>query len=1239
MTRLKQALIFASLMLLALTGTIRPASAAPPAQSGWAAVGFGAGYMRFDHLSAADGLSDQTVLTILQDQQGFLWFGTEEGLNRYDGYSFTTYQSDPNDPTSLSDSYITATIQDPDGSIWVGTYYGGLNRLNPRDGSFEHFQPDPADPNAIPAERVTALLMTSAGQLWVGTRAGLSRLDRETGQFITYQHTPGDPDSLKDDEILSLYEDAESRLWVGTRTGLDLFNPGSETFTHYLKNVGQTRAQAIAIIGDDGDKLWIGTPWGLLYMDPETGDYQAYTHDNDDPSSLSGNNITALHRDHLGALWIGIKDHGVNLVTDVTEQGLQVIAYAHRDYDANSLSSNSIRTIFEDNGGLMWFGTDGSGLSKANPDTRTFGFYQHEPDNPDSPAGDNITALAYDLPSHSLWIGTAESGLDRLDLVTGDFTHFRADPGNQVSLRSNRISLLHIGLNGELYVGTTSHPLQVYDPSVEGFLPALPESTGQAYIEAATAITHDDEGNLWISQESGRLLRLEPRSGAISTHYLRTGRYFYLANDRILSIHVDADGQLWLGTQSQGLVHFDPESEAFSIFEENGTPTGPSHNSITDIYEDEAGLLWLGTEGGGLNRFDPEIERFSYITAQNGLPSNRIFGIIPDAYGALWLSTGNGLAQLDPDSSAIRTFDTGDGLQGSEFNLNAYASGADSALFFGGVNGFNAFYPSAIRANDHVPAVVISSVSLFDRVLATNISGCDAELSLTHDQNFLSFEFAALDYAAPERNQFAYIMEGLNEDTVAAGTRRSADYPNLPPGRYTFRLFAANDDGVWNEDGACIHIEIQPPFYATWWFISLVGLFLGLSVVVGYRWRLLSIEQQRQQLALEVFERTEEIERRRQIASGLSDVIHLLNTNQPLDRSLDYIVKQAVGLTAASKAAIFERREDTVTARACYPAGETYAIDLTDPNSPSARSMLESTFLNRMLIYSRLDPKTLQPDSHWELVSGEYRTVFCMPLLVEDQVYGGLALYYNEERIFTQDEIALAQTLANQASLAITNERLKGEAQKAAVAAERNRLARDLHDAVTQTLFSTSLIAEVLPKIWEKDPAQGEARLAELKQLTRGALGEMRTLLMELRPSAFQDADPVELFKHLTDAFSGRTGVPAVVEISKDPNLSLPVEVKSVFYRVAQEGLNNIFKHADASKVWFRFDCSVTGVTLSISDDGQGFRQEDIPAGHMGLGIMAERAETIGADLTLVSQPGEGTTLRLVWQPDENLLK
>ena len=431
----------------------------------------------------------------------------------------------------------------------------------------------------------------------------------------------------------------------------------------------------------------------------------------------------------------------------------------------------------------------------------------------------------------------------------------------------------------------------------------------------------------------------------------------------------------------------------------------------------------------------------------------------------------------------------------------------------------------------------------------------------------------------------------------------------------------------------------QSAFWETWWFISLVGFILGASVVIGYRWRFHFIEQHRQILAIEVFERTEEIERRRQMASGLSDIVRLLNSNQPLEMSLDFIVQQAVGLTEASKATIFERQGDLVVVQACYPPGETYLLDLKNPDSTSARCLLESTFLNKPLILSRIDPVTMKSDTRWELVSGDYRTALCTPLVVDEVVFGGLVLYYGEERAFTPEEVRFAHTLADQASLAITNAQLKIKAQEAAVIAERNRLARELHDAVTQTLFSASLIADVLPKLWDKDPQQAHERLEELQQLTRGALGEMRTLLMELRPSALVDADPGELLKHLADAFTGRTGLPVYFDLQVVEYSEISTDVKLAIYRIAQEGLNNILKHAQATQVWMHFRCDLETVAFSLRDDGLGFSPGQLAPGHLGLGIMKERAESVGAEFSFSSQPGDGTTLRLVWRCRKNPLE
>jgi len=431
----------------------------------------------------------------------------------------------------------------------------------------------------------------------------------------------------------------------------------------------------------------------------------------------------------------------------------------------------------------------------------------------------------------------------------------------------------------------------------------------------------------------------------------------------------------------------------------------------------------------------------------------------------------------------------------------------------------------------------------------------------------------------------------------------------------------------------------QMAFWETWWFMGLVGFVLGASVVIGYRWRFHFIEQHRQRLAVEVFERTEEIERRRQMASGLSDIVRLLNTNQPLEMSLDFIVQQAVGLTEASKAAIFERQGDLVVVRACYPPGETYLLDLKNLDSTSARCLLESTFLNKPLILSRIDPATMKSDTRWELVSGDYRTALCTPLVVDEAVYGGLVLYYGEERAFTPEEVRFAHTLADQASLAITNAQLKIKAQEAAVVAERSRLARELHDAVTQTLFSASLIADVLPKLWDSDPQQAQERLEELQHLTRGALGEMRTLLMELRPSALSEADPGELLKHLADAFTGRTGLSVHFDLQVPATCEIPADVKLVFYRIAQEGLSNILKHAQATRVWMHFRCDLEMIAFTLRDDGLGFSPDRLPPGHLGLGIMRERADSVGAELTFSSQPGEGTALRLVWNFNKNTLE
>ena len=1224
--------LFAAPQDWAVAVQLNSLTAAHIRQEDWPTVGAGAGYMRFEHLGIQEGLSDNVVLAILQDSLGFLWFGTREGLNKFDGYSFSIYSADLEDPQALSDATVTALAETGEGTIWVGTRAGGLNRFNPKTRVFSRVILDAEIPSADPPQ-INVLQVDSEGDLWVGTMQGLYRLNLETAEIRHFKHDPDDDTTISNDHILALFVDDARQLWVGTDNGLNLLGRNG-AFTRYLTGVSSGVSRVTDIAGDGAGNLWFGSYGGLVHFNTEESTYRVFRHNPNDPHSLGSNRVSAVFTDDRSRLWVGLEDQGLSLLTEFSENSLQVESFEHLAYDPHSLSHNAVQVILQDQGGLIWVGTQGGGLNKANPATRAFGYYRPEPGNLNSPAGENITALAFDGSRRSLWIGTAGNGLDRMDLVTGQFSHYQHDPEDEDSLDNDHITLLHIGPRGTLFVETQAGLLEMYDPAADGFVPALSGLAGYRSGSPTTAMAHDQEGMLWISQASGDLLKVDPASSLIARYDLKTHLPEPWGETEVVRIYPDSAGVLWLATTGQGLVRFNPEAGTLSALS-----AGDAYNHLTTIFTSGGDVLWLATEGGGLNRLDTATGEFTVYTKDQGLPSNRVYGILADASGQLWLSTGNGLARFDPASESFQTFDVSDGLQSNTFNPRAYAAGSGGVMFFGGVDGFNAFDPAAVETNEHIAPLVITKVSLFNQVLARDISGCDASLTLTHDQNFLSFEFAALDFNTPGQNAYAYQMEGLDQDFILAENKRSADYPDLAWGSYTFRLIGANNDGLWNTDETCLAIDIQPPFWARWWFILLVGLFLAGAVILGYRWRSRASEKSREKLALQVFERTMEIERRRQMASGLSEVIRLINTNQPLEKCLDFIVQQSVGLTSASKAAIFERVQDKVVARACYPQGETRTVDLADPESVSARCLLETTFLNRLLIYSRLDPETMKSDTSWELVSGEYRTILCTPLVVTEEVYGGLVLYYGEDRTFTPEEINLAHTLADQASLAIANERLKEEAQDAAVIAERNRLARDLHDAVTQTLFSTSLIAEVLPKIWERNPEQAQRRLEELRQLTRGALGEMRTLLMELRPSAMHAADPAELFNHLVEAFTGRTGVSVDLSIQGAEVCPLSDEAKLVFYRIAQEGMNNIAKHADAGQVRFRFICSHEVVTLTITDDGQGFQQEGVGSGHLGLQIMEERAESIGATLTLVSQPGEGTTLRLTWQPEQDAIK
>jgi signal transduction histidine kinase/ligand-binding sensor domain-containing protein len=1018
------------------------------------------------------------------------------------------------------------------------------------------------------------------GDLWVGTHGGLNRFDIETKTFQRYINDPGDSTTLNDNKISAILEDDRGNLWVCTEGGgLDRFDRTTQTFIHHANDPDNPRSlshdRVRSIFEDDSGRVWVGTQDGLNYLDLTHNQFIRYQHDPSDPTSLSSNSIWSIYEDRAGVLWFGTYGGGVSKINPITEQFL---LYKHRPGSSNTLSENMIWSILQDKKGILWIGTLNGGLNRLDRSTDTFTQYQHDPENPDSISNDDVRALLEDQEG-TLWIGTSD-GLNKYHPNTQTFTHYQHDPDDENSLSENRITVLLEDAAGNLWIGTRSKGLVRWDPSTDTF---------QRY-------QHDPS-----NRKS-------------------------LCDDRVWSLYQDSSKRIWVGTLG-GLYLLDEANETSICFANDPEdPQSLNHDAIFGINEDLNGTIWVGTWGGGLDRFNPDSQSFKHFTEKNGLPNNVIYGIEVDSEGYLWMSTNWGLAKFNPLAETFSNYDVSDGLQDNEFNVGAHFYNENGEMFFGGIRGFNAFIPEEIKANSFIPPIVITEIKILNKTYKTSISE-PIEIELSYKENFLSFDFAALDYTAPELNQYAYMMEGLDQDWVVAETRHHADYPDLRYGDYVFRVKGSNNDGIWNEEGLAINITIKPPVWATWWFRVLVALVILGSFVYRVRQRVRNAEAHSKELEMLIDERTSQIERRTNELEALYSADAELHRHLDLEELLEVLVGIAVDILKADKSSLMvwdDKHEMLVLRVAQGFSPETMAKMSFKPGEGNV-GLVATTGEPIIVEDTHKDPRVISDISDPEGI----RSFMQVPIKIGEQVFGVFSADYCESRGFGIDEQKLFIALAQRAASAIQNAQLYEQAQELAVVEDRSRLARDLHDAVTQTLFSASLIAEVLPRIWDQNQEEGERRLEELRELTRGALAEMRTLLLELRPAALAEADLGELLRQLTESITGRSRIPVTLEISGE--CELPPSIKIAYYRIAQEALNNVAKHAGADQATVTLICDQRQSRLRVSDDGRGFDMANIPVESLGVGIMRERAETIDAHLEIKSGVGHGTSVEVVW--------
>ena len=799
----------------------------------------------FRHLGVDDGLPSSWVTDIVRDRRGFMWFGSTHGVSRYDGRHFRTYAAEPGVPNSLSHDVVNQVYEDHAGALWVATNHG-LNRYEAaRDGFVAYLRTeDDGTPRLVSSVREDA-----RGTLWVGTGRGLYQLDRRSGatRRVPLDAAGGAP------SVLTLATTRDGALWVGTlQAGLYRVDPAGGIPRHYAHTPADARSlpdTLVNTLAEDADgTLWVGTWAGLARLDDaRAGRFTRFRHDPHDPGSLANSRVQRLAVDPAGGLWVGTENGGLDHFDPATGRA------AHHRYDANvptTIGSNSIYALYPDPTGALWVGTYSGGVDVAVPGAGAITHYRAVAGDPASLSYNAVPSFAEGRDGR-LWVATDGGGVNRFDPRTGRFRRYTQQNTN---LNAEAVLGVVEGRQGDVWVTAWGGGISQLEPRTGRFTPYTTRNSnipGDNVYE----ILEDRAGRLWIGTEGGVVAEFDRRRRTFTRRFVV--RLPGALPSPVFALRALSDGRFAVGLGGGGLVVLDPTTGAHTRYvtagqsnSGGGTAAGGDRDVVASlagddvraVYEAEPGVLWVGTDRG-LDRLVLATGRVTHLGTADGLPSRFVDGIVADGAGHLWISTDRGLTRLDPRTGAVKTFTRSDGLQGSEFLKRSAFRARDGTLYFGGNHGFNAIRPDRLVENTRRPPVVLTGLRLFDRPVAVGVPGSPlprpiddvGEVVLDYTQDAPAFEFAALDYTAPDKQRFRYQLEGVDAAWRDAGTVGAAAYTNLSPGRYTFRVAASNGDGVWNDVGTSVRLVITPPVWGTWWFRLLA---IAAGVAGAYRvWR------------------------------------------------------------------------------------------------------------------------------------------------------------------------------------------------------------------------------------------------------------------------------------------------------------------------------------------------------------------------------------------------------------------
>ena len=827
--------------------------------------------LQFNNLRTADGLSQSNVKTIIQDSQGFMWFGTRDGLNKYDGYKFTVYKNDLADKNTISNDYIGEIVEDKQGNIWIGTMGGGLNKFDVSRNKFTRYTNDPKNSRSIPSNLVTCLTYTRDGNIWIGTEdAGLAMLDIATGIFTRYPPQK-DGKSVNGALISKVFEDSEGNLWIGTdNDGLNVFNRKSNTFTifqHQPENKKSISHNSIRSVYEDRYKnIWIGTNGGGLNLFiKNTRTFVRFRHDPSNHNSLANDIVFAISEDTQGNIWVGSENGGLSILNS---QKKTFQRYGQDEFDNSSLTNNSIHSIYRDTKGNMWVGTFSGGVCYLNSDANKFTHYKHTSQNSLS---NNKVLCIYEDSDKNIWVATDGGGLNMFDPVTGLFTTYKNQPGNPKSICGNYVLNVREDSQGNLWIATWGNGVTVYNRKKNTYkhFKNMPGKPGSLSVNQVWTTFEDRERNIWVGTFGGGLNLYHPETGTFTTYMHDHHDRNSISDNKIQSIMEDYNGNLIIGTHGGGMNIFDKQTKKFTVYNHNATKNSLSNDNVGSVFEDKSKNLWIATMGG-LNYLDRKKNEFHVYTKANGLPNNVIFGILEDGHGNLWISTNNGLSRFNLATKTFKNYDVSDGLQANEFKEMAFCKTRSDEMYFGGNNGFNRFYPDRIKDHSFEPRLVFTDFQIFNKRVPIAQGEKDpsplkkditltSEIEIPYDNSVISFEFASLNYTIAEKKKYTYKLEGFDEQWNRVGTKRSATYTNLEPGTYTLKVRGLNNQGEWALNELTLRLTITPPFWMTWWFRALIILCMAGAFTGFYAIRISAIKSQKIKLEQLVKDRTERL--------------------------------------------------------------------------------------------------------------------------------------------------------------------------------------------------------------------------------------------------------------------------------------------------------------------------------------------------------------------------------------------